>query len=88
MLIIFAWLNISLLVSIGFNSLFSIYILVAENRLTSSTDTADLSLYTDKSDLNSTSSSSSSLSTSHPELILFRAAENGDTGMKMMNNCK
>ncbi|CAF4629322.1 unnamed protein product [Rotaria sp. Silwood1] len=59
---------------------------VAENRLTSSRDVADLPTYTDKSDLNSTttpsslsSSSSSSSTSSHSDIILFRAAENGDT---------
>jgi hypothetical protein len=64
---------------------FYIYILVAENRLNSSTDVANLPSYTDKSDLNSTSktsSSSSSSSSSHSNLILFRAAENGDTGIR------
>ncbi|CAF4203700.1 unnamed protein product [Rotaria socialis] len=55
---------------------------VAENRLTSSTDIADSPSCTDKNDLNSTSSSSS-LSPSHPDIIIFRAAENGDTGMKL-----
>jgi hypothetical protein len=54
------------------------FILVVENRLTSSTDSADLSSHTDKSNLNSTSSSSSS--SSHSEYILFRAAEKGDAG--------
>ncbi|CAF4984383.1 unnamed protein product, partial [Rotaria sp. Silwood1] len=57
---------------------------VAENRLTSSRDVADLPTYTDKSDLNSTTtpsslSSSSSSTSSHSDIILFRAAENGDT---------
>ncbi|CAF5165118.1 unnamed protein product, partial [Rotaria magnacalcarata] len=52
----------------------------AENRLTSSTDIADSPSYTDKNDLNSTSSS---LSPSHSDIIIFRAAENGDTGMKL-----
>ncbi|CAF0742860.1 unnamed protein product [Rotaria sordida] len=56
---------------------------VAENRLTSPTDVVDLPSNTDKSDLNSTTSSSSSSSSlslsSHSDITLFRAAENGDT---------
>ncbi|CAF1036217.1 unnamed protein product [Adineta ricciae] len=67
---------------------------VAENRLTSPTDIADIPLYTDKSNLNptssltstslsstttATSSSSSSSLSSHSDVILFRTAENGDT---------
>ncbi|CAF0974994.1 unnamed protein product [Adineta steineri] len=78
---------------------------VAENRLTPLQDTnADLTSYTDKSDLNRTSSTSFSLTSSsssisssssppppptsplstslpapHSDIIVFRAAENGDT---------
>ncbi|UJR23738.1 hypothetical protein I4U23_026715 [Adineta vaga] len=61
---------------------------VAENRLTSPTDVADLSLYVDKSDSNPTSSLTSvsllstttnSSSSANSDIILIRTAENGDT---------
>jgi len=49
-----------------------VFVLVTENRLTSSTDVADPLSINDNDYLNSSSS--------HSELVLFRAAEHGETG--------
>lgn len=77
MLIVSAWPIVLLIICIKF--ILIVDLLVAENRLTSTLDVTDLPSCTDKNDLNYTSSSSSSFS--HSDIIIFRAAETGDTGI-------